>query len=178
MEEDFTAVVSYTTSPQLPGTTLWQPQILYSFKAPRGKLDGAARVLQTMVSSVRPSLKWYAGYTYVFNLWVQGPDAGDQRRRPAEQADLGARATRSARSTSEAWEAQQDSYDRVYGELSNQIRGVESYENPFEGRTVELPNDYRYAWVSSSGQYALSDSAGFDPNVGSTAEWRLLQTAR
>ena len=72
MEEDFTTVVSYTTSPTLPGTTMWQPQILYSFSAPRGKLDGAARVLQTMVSSVRPSLKWYAGYQYVFNLWVQG----------------------------------------------------------------------------------------------------------
>ena len=83
-----------------------------------------------------------------------------------------------SRSTSEAWEAQQNAYDRVYGEISNQIRGVETYQNPFEGRTVELPNDYRYAWVSSSGEYALSDSAAFNPNVGSTAEWRLLQPPR
>ena len=57
-------------------------------------------------------------------------------------------------------------------------RARASYDNPFEGRTVELPNDYRYAWVSSSGEYALSDSAGFNPNVGSTIEWRLLKTAR
>ena len=72
MEEDFYTIVSYTTSPSLPSTTMWQPQILYSFKAPRGRLDGASRVLQTMVSSVRPSLKWYAGYQHVFDLWIRG----------------------------------------------------------------------------------------------------------
>ena len=83
-----------------------------------------------------------------------------------------------SKSTSDAWREQQASYDRVYGELSEQIRGVESYENPFEGRTVELPNDYGYAWVSASGEYALSDSAGFNPNVGSTAEWRQLHARR
>jgi hypothetical protein len=175
MEEDVYAVVSYTTSPALPGTTMWQPQILYSFRAPRGKLDGAARVLQTMVASVRPSLKWYAGYQYVFDLWVKGQmqaiDAAGQLSR-----QIAAASDSISRSTSDACRAQQDSYDRVYGELSNGIRGVETYENPFEGRTVELPNDHRYDWVSSTGQYALSDSAGFDPNVGSTVEWRLLKT--
>ena len=177
MEEDFYTVVSYTTSPALPTMTMWQPQILYSFKAPRGKLDGAARVLQTMVSSVRPSLKWYAGYQYVFDLWVKGQmqsiaAAGALSKQIAAANDS------ISRSTSEAWEAQQDSYDRVYSQFSEQIRGVETYSNPFEGRTVELPNDYSYAWVSASGQYALSDSAGFNPNVGSTVEWRLLKTAR
>ena len=83
-----------------------------------------------------------------------------------------------SKSTSDAWRDQQATYDRVYGEISNQIRGVESYENPFEGHAVELPNDYSYAWVSSSGEYALTDSAGFNPNVGSTIEWRLLKTSR
>jgi hypothetical protein len=72
MEEDFYAIVSYTTSPALPGMTMWQPEILYSFKAPRGRLDVSARILQTMISSVRLSLKWYAGYQSVFNQWVKG----------------------------------------------------------------------------------------------------------
>ena len=104
MEEDFYTVVSYTTSPSLPGTTMWQPQILYSFKAPRGKLDGAARVLQTMVSSVRASLKWYAGYTYVFNLWVKGQmqaiNAAGQLSR-----SIAAGSGSISQSTSDAWRA-------------------------------------------------------------------------
>jgi hypothetical protein len=151
--------------------------ILYSFKAPRGKLDQAGRVLQTMVSSLRPNLKWYAGYQYVFNLWIKGQmQAINAAGRLSQQ--ISAASNSISRSTSDAWQAQQDSYDRVYGELSNQIRGVDSFTNPFEGRTVELPNDYSYAWVSSSGEYALSNSAGFDANVGSTVDWRLLKTAR
>jgi hypothetical protein len=40
---------------------------------------------------------------------------------------------------------------------------------------VQLPSDYRYAWVSASGEYVLSDQAGFNPNVGSTTEWRQLR---
>ncbi len=176
MEEDFYAIVSYTTSPSLPSTTMWQPQILYSFRAPRGRLDASARVLQTMVSSVRSSLKWYAGYQYVFNLWVQGQmqsiaAAGALSKQLASASDS------ISKSMNESWQEQQAVYDRVYGEISKQIRGVESYENPFEGRAVELPNDYSYAWVSSSGEYALSDAAGFNPNVGSTIEWRLLRTS-
>ena len=157
--------------------TMWQPEILYSFRAPRGKLDVSARVLQTMISSVRTSLKWYAGYRYVFDLWIKGRmqaiNAAGQLSKSIASAN-----DEISRSTREAWEDQQASYDRVYGEISNQIRGVETYENPFEGRTVELPNDYRYAWVSSGGEYAFSDSATFNPNVGSTAEWRLLHTSR
>jgi hypothetical protein len=174
LEEDFYAIVSYTTSPALPGMTMWQPEILYSFKAPRGRLDSSARILQTMISSLRLSLKWYAGYQSVFNQWVNGQmqainAAGQLSKYIASAND------EITRSTREAWEDQQASYDRVYGEISNQIRGVETYQNPFEGRAVELPNDYRYAWVSSRGEYALSDSAGFNPNVGSTVEWRLLR---
>ena len=132
MEEDFYAIVSYTTSPALPGMTIWRPEILYSFKAPRGKLDASARVLQTMISSVRTSLKWYAGYRYVFDLWVKGQmqaiNAAGQLSKSIASAN-----DEISRSTREAWESEQASYDRVYGEISNQIRGVETYQNPFEG---------------------------------------------
>jgi hypothetical protein len=34
-----------------------------------------------------------------------------------------------------------------------------------------------YAWVSVKGEYVLSDEAGFNPNVGSTIEWRQLRVA-
>ena len=132
MEEDFYAIVSYTTSPALPGMTIWRPEILYSFKAPRGKLDASARVLQTMISSVRTSLKRYAGYHYVFDLWVKGQmqaiNAAGQLSKSIASAN-----DEISRSTREAWESEQASYDRVYGEISNQIRGVETYQNPFEG---------------------------------------------
>jgi hypothetical protein len=177
LEEDFYTAVSYTASPMLPGATLWQPQLLYSFAAPKGKLDRESPLLAAIVSSVQPSLKWYAGYQYVFNLWVQGQMASI-RAAGALSRSISQGNDAIDKATSDAWAEQQASYDRVYGEISNQIRGVESYDDPYSGRTVELPNDYSYAWVSSSGDYALSDSAGFDPNVGSTLTWKPLKVAR
>jgi hypothetical protein len=176
MEEDFYAVSFYSQAPSLPGATMWGPQFLYSFKAPRGQLDGRARLLQTMVSSVRLSLKWYAGYARVFDMWVNGQMQAI-RAAGALSKTIAAASDSISRATSEAWENQQRAYDRVYDQVSEQIRGVETYDNPFEGRDVQLPSDYRYAWASASGEYVLSDQAGFNPNVGSTTEWRQLRPA-
>jgi hypothetical protein len=174
MEEDFYAISYYSQASFLPGATTWGPQLLYSFKAPRGQLDRRARLLQAMVASVRPSLKWYAGYAQVVDMWINGQMQAIRAAGALSKAIAAANDSISA-ATSEAWENQQRTYDRVYDQVSEQIRGVETYDNPFEGREVQLPSDYRYAWVSASGEYVLSDQAGFNPNVGSTTEWRQLR---
>ena len=61
IDEDFYVGLAYQRSSILPAQLLWQPLFLYSFKAGQGKLDRASTVLQAIVSSVRPSLRWYAG---------------------------------------------------------------------------------------------------------------------
>lgn len=174
LEEDFYVGLSYQRSSILPAQTLWQPLFLYSFKAGRGALDRASRTLQSIVASVRPSLKWFAGYQSVQRLWIEGRmqairAAGALSRSISEANDS------ISRSISESWRTQQDAYDRVYDRISEQVRGVETYDNPFEGQPVQLPSDYRYAWVSARGEYALSNDAGFDPNLGTTGDWRLLR---
>ena len=65
VDEDFYVGLSYQRSAILPSQTLWQPLFLYSFKAARGSLDRASQTLQAIVASVRPSLKWFAGYQSV-----------------------------------------------------------------------------------------------------------------
>ncbi len=74
-----------------------------------------------------------------------------------------------------AWQQRQDSQDRVSRRFSESIRGVESYENPYESRAVELPGGYKGAWVSSSGEYVLAEDASYDPNVGSTIAWKRME---
>lgn len=176
IEEDFYTLISYTTSPILPGRILWQPQYLYSFRAARGRLDRAAGLLQAITASVRPSLRWYAGFLYVQKLWIDGQmqairAAGALSRAISRAND---EITESIRSS---YRTQQEAYDRISSSFSEQIRGVETYQNPYEGRAVQLPSDYSYAWVSETGEYALANDAGFNPNVGSTANWRLMRTA-
>jgi hypothetical protein len=55
---------------------------------------------------------------------------------------------------------------------------VETYRNPYEDRPVQLPSGYDGVWVSRSGEYLLSNQPGFDPNAGSTAEWRRMEKGR
>jgi hypothetical protein len=54
------------------------------------------------------------------------------------------------------------------------FRGVDTFSQPFESRPIELPSGFPDAWVNSSGEYVLSNDAGFDPNLGSTLEWRRM----
>jgi hypothetical protein len=176
IEEDFYTLVYYWTSPLLPGRLSWTADSLYSFRAARGRLNRSAGLLHAMVSSVRVDLRWYAGYRHVQQLWVDGQmqairAAGALSRQIARAND---EITASIRSS---YRAQQDSSDRISNSFSERIRGVETYEQPFEGTTVQLPSDYSHAWASARGEYVFSDSPGFNPNVGSTVEWRLLKTA-
>jgi hypothetical protein len=51
---------------------------------------------------------------------------------------------------------------------------VETYRNPYEDRPIQLPSGYTDVWVNRSGEYILSNQAGFDPNAGSNLEWRRM----
>jgi hypothetical protein len=75
---------------------------------------------------------------------------------------------------SEAYQRQSESQDRINRSFGEHIRGVETYENPFDQRPVELPSGYKEAWVNSSGEYLLLPQVGVDPNVGATVEWRRM----
>jgi len=65
----------------------------------------------------------------------------------------------------------------VSTQYSQYMRGVETYQNPSTGETVDLDNNYGHAWVNNRGEYMLSDQAGFDPNAvpGKTQNWTQLQ---
>ncbi len=120
-----------------------------------------------MVSSVRVDPGWLEAYLQLSRNWLQ---ANYDAIRAAGQLSRQISA-----STQQAYEARRASDDRVYREISEQIRGVETYDDPLETYPVQLPSDYEYAWRSSAGGYVLSNDAGFDPNVGSTQTFTLLE---
>ncbi len=67
------------------------------------------------------------------------------------------------------------SQDRISRAFSEYMRGVETYRNPYEDRPIQLPSGYDGVWVNRSGEYLLSNQSGFNPNAGSTAEWRRME---
>ena len=75
----------------------------------------------------------------------------------------------------QTYENRQKAQDASAAQLSQYVRGVETYRNPRTGETIELDNQYGHAWVNNSGEYILSDSPGFDPNVTFKSDWTALQ---
>ena len=58
---------------------------------------------------------------------------------------------------------QSESFDRSSRETSEAIRGVETYDVPYHGGTVQLDSTYERAWQLPDGSYVLSNDALFDP---------------
>ena len=174
MQEDVFCTLLYAQSPMMPGATLWCPTQLYSFKAEKGKLDASAGLLQAIVGSVKLNPHWYSGYLQVVQLWRDGQNqairnAGELSRYISKINDEISDIHR------QAYAAQQASSDRIHSNFSKYVRGVEAYESPLGNTRVELPSGYRDAWVSESGEYLLSNEAGFDPNVGATHTWQRMK---
>jgi hypothetical protein len=59
-------------------------------------------------------------------------------------------------------------------DFSNSILGIQSYNNPVDGTTVELPSGYSNAWTNSLGDYVLSDSPSYNPNTESNLNWQQM----
>lgn len=175
--EDVFVTIVLSRSPILPNMTHWSLEHQYSFRAEKKDLDALAPVMQTIAASVRLELDWYAGYAQVLDLWRQGQmqsirDAGELSRRISRNNDAILASMRSS------WEARQSAQDRMAREFSEAIRGVETYDQPFEHQSIQLPSGYRDVWVNPRGEYVLSNEAGYDPNVGATQEWRRMQATR
>ncbi len=174
MQEDVYCVLVASTSSMLPGTTFWGSDRLYGFKTAKGKLDELAGLLHSISASVKVNMAWFNQYLQVVQMWQQNQmqsirNAGELSRYIAKTNDEISAMNR------QAYANQQASSDRINARFSRYVRGVESYEHPFEGRSVELPSGYREVWVSGSGEYLLSNDAGFNPNVRSTQSWRLMK---
>lgn len=175
--EDVYVTIVLSRSGMVPTMTIWGLEHQYSFRAEKDKLDALAPLLQTMIASVRIELAWYAGYAQVMDLWRQGQmqsirDAGEISKRISRNNDAILASMRSS------WQARQESADRTSREFSEYVRGVETYDHPYEGREIQLPSGYDDVWTNPRGEYVFSNEASFDPNVGSTVEWKRLQATK
>jgi hypothetical protein len=172
-DEDFYMVLVYSRVSVMPNMTLWNTERLYSFQAPAGKLDSYVPVLHSMISSFRLSPEWFSAFSQVQAMWIQNQMQSIRNAGALSRYISGVNNEISAMNW-QAYENRQASLNRINSNFSRYIRGVEEYHNPFANHPIELPSGYRHAWANASGEYILSDQSGFNPNIGSTTEWKPL----
>ncbi len=170
-EDVYAAIVALQLTPPVVN---WGPYSLFSFKAEKSQLADRARLFGTMVTSLRPNLRWYNRYMQLSDACTRSAiEASNQavlRSKIISQTNDQISETRR-----QAFENRQAVQDRVNAKFSQYIRGVESYQNPFEGHRVELPSGYSHVWANRSGEYILSNGANYNPNVGSNIQWQEMK---
>lgn len=131
----------------------------FGFRAANGQLD--FNVAETVRKSLRENPQW-------------SRRMAEHHRRIAKINAKGARdrAEITRRSNQEIFDMQQESWrstqasnDRLHREFTESIRGVETYNDPYYGDTVQLDNTYDNAWQLKDGTYVLTDDPTFEPNA-------------
>ena len=71
------------------------------------------------------------------------------------------------------------SQDRKNFYLRENLGGVQTYVNPYDGRTpLELPTTYQYFWIDRQGNILGTNDSSANPNTGSTADWKQMPRHR
>lgn len=175
-DETFYCALNYATDPALPGAVLWRPEWIFSTRAFAGQLQANEGAMMAAATSVNVDLKWFAGYLQVHKMWQDGQMAAIRSAGELSRYVSGVNADIN-NTILQGHKDRQASEDRVFDAFSESIRGVETYADPVNGGNVQLPSDFSRAWVSSRGEYFLSNDTGVDPNVGSTLTWTALSPA-
>lgn len=178
IEEEIYAVVETMTFPTqgmfgVSYNTLWYLDYIFSFKATAGNLEKNTKIFQTIVSSFKINPRWYAKYSNTIVYLAQQQitsirNIGEFSRMLSRMSDQ-MREENLAR-----FEANGEVYDRVSRQFSDNTLGIDRYYDPHEGREVELPSGYNYAWSNNNGEYIVTDSPDLNPNVGSNLHWELM----
>jgi hypothetical protein len=184
LEEEFYAAVPQFVI-DIPGGSgrpgffieYWYVDYVFSFRAPRGGLAARSKIFQTMIYSMKVDPAWFAKVVNtreaLFARMMQGVrDLG------AIGATVAAASSRLRDDQLEDWERRQQVQDRVVQAQSDNIRGVQRFHDPHADREVELPSGYGRAFANDLGEYVVTDSPSYNPNVGSNLHWEEMTPAR
>lgn len=130
---------------QWPGYARWLPLVADQVAASNGAAFGMRGVMAHNLQSSTA----YAAAAREYRQWSQNTQDQVTRDRNASQ-------------------------DRQNAEFRENLGAVQTYTNPYEGRSLELPTTYNHYWIDRQGNVVGTDNPGADPNVGSTSEWRRL----
>jgi hypothetical protein len=182
-EEIYAAVASFVID--LPGAgfspgyfiNYWYIDYVFSFRAGKGMLTARSKVFQTMIYSMRVNPKWFAKVVHtkeaLFQQAIQGVKAA---------GNFGTTVARAGTSLREEqmkdWERRQKIQESVVQNQSDSIRGVQRFHDPHADKEVELPSGYGHAWANNLGEYIVTESPSFNPNVGSNLHWEAMPEAR
>lgn len=177
MEEDVYCMLEITWSEAnnqmavqsgMPDTQTWiiQPVRVFSFIAPRGRLEQAASVLQTIVSSGQITLRWSA-YTSAIASEIRRINTRDLAAMAATQAQI----TDIQRAT---WREMTERQNKINLNTGIQLTGNQVYADPRhpDGPKYVLDLNYTHYINDDGSVFSSPDSTTTPPGSG----WHRMET--
>jgi hypothetical protein len=182
-EEIYAAVASFAFD--LPGSGFtpgyfidyWYIDYVFSFRAAKGTLASRSKTFQTMIYSMKLNPRWFAKVVHTKEALVAQATRGIK-----VMGNIGSTVASASSNLREDqmkdWERRQAIQEKVVQNQSDNIRGVERFRDPHADKEVELPSGYGHAWANNLGEYIVTESPSFNPNVGSNLHWEAMPAAR
>lgn len=160
----------------MPGQTMEQLTVSvlggFGVRMPQGRLD--MKLVEAIRRSGEPNGEWSARmaqhHSKIASINAKG---AAQRSKIISQTN-----NEISQMRQDSWKRQQESQDRMHREFSEAIRGVETYDDPYNGGTVELDNTYDQAWQLNNGDYVLTNDPSFNPYASTGQDGQQLQPTR
>lgn len=155
----------------------------FAMRVPEGTLN--FKTVEALRQSIRPGAEWNARMLRASNERHRiAMESGRQmaetnRRAAAERSEIIARTGREVNDIQMGtWQSKNESMDRTQRESIEAIRGVETYNDPRYGGTVQLSSQYQHAWQLNDGSYVLTDDVNFDPSRAFGVAGQRLQVTK
>jgi hypothetical protein len=129
----------------------------FAMRAPNGQLD--FRFGEMVRKSPRSEPEWSMRIAQ-HNAKIAQANLKGARDRSAIIAQTGEEIRQMQ---NDSWRNQNETSDRMQRENIEAIRGVETYNDPYYGGTVQLDHTYEKAWQLDDGSYVLTNDVMFDP---------------
>ena len=166
----------------------WGFARLFSFRALKGALDAQRQTFWRIAGSVKMNPVWEQLYAQIlqqlkvqFDQYLQ---AGYSQIQAAAQLSHAISANNDALLNSFAQQreaAARSSFSRsdspgssTADAFDEYIRGVETVQDSYSGESQQDSN-FRYHWSDGAGNYQHSDDPFFNPNIGSTQSWSIME---
>jgi len=178
LEEEVCGVVEVFTMPTTSlfgggGPTVWLADFLFSFRAYAGRLDATADLFRQVGRSLKLNPHWRAAVEQITTQLCQG-----QIRHIRQIGQMGQQYAQTMSDIRESrlddWYANQAVMDGIMEDVSQTIRGVDAYYDPYKEQEVELPGGYGHAWTNDLGEYIVTDNPNFNPNLESNLSWQEM----
>jgi len=161
------------TNNMMYGQSSWIADKIISTRAPKGNFAEASKIFAVMLNSFKFNLQWFNRYHHFVQSLTQYV-MQDIYNAGVISRIISTTFNHVSDTVRQSYELQQASNERVFKGISESIRGVNSYYDPYKGYSVEIPNGYRYVYANALGEYIVTDNANYNPNVHSNLNWTIL----